>query len=44
MYGTRIEVLYQHFTRSVVRSDDQLNKRNGHCASVKYYCLIISVY
>ena len=41
---TRIEVLYQHFIRLVVRSDYQLSKRYRRCASGKYYYLIISVY
>ena len=34
---TRIEVLHQRFIRSVVRSNDQLNKRYRRCASGKYY-------
>ena len=41
---TRIEVLYQHFIRLVVRSDYQISKRYRRCASGKYYYLIISVY
>ena len=44
VYGTRIEVLYHHLIRFVVRSGDQLNKRYGHCVSAKYYCLIVSVH
>ena len=45
VYGSRIQVLHQHFIRFVVRSDDQLNKRYGRSAGGKDYdCLILSVY
>ena len=35
VFGSRIQTLYQHFMRFVVRSDDQLNKRYGRSAAGK---------
>ena len=45
VYGSKIQVLYQHFIRFVVRSDDLLDKYYGRSAGGKDYdCLILPVH